>query len=388
VWLQVSGKGLGTSDFPHRLPSQKRCAASCGPRPTRTRTPLLLSNRSCQPRLGAVRASSAPVWILGDGLVLPVLLRRRLRGMSSPAQRQFDLLQAIRRGECPSYSWIMRRFGVSKDTAKRDKDALRSMGAQLQFDPARGGFRLLNPEWRWTGEELSLLAGEAGGVAGTAARALLEAWNPALSAQLSSEDRSKLDAALVFTTSRHCPTEVDHLCLLVRAIADGRVVQFRYHSPWDAPKEDDVVRHVSPWLLQVDDGHTYLRGYCHLRSDLRAFHLSSLRDLAATDQPARPRPTDLRPLVRSRMGIGGELGETQTAVVRLRGGWARWVAGEVWHADQQDRWYGEELERRFPFGMVPETVRRLLPGGADVEVVGPVALRLAWEQVVAGMAKK
>lgn len=308
--------------------------------------------------------------------------------MSTPAQRQRELIGAIRRGDCPNYDWICRRFGVSVDTAKRDRQALLAMGAQLQFDAARGGYRLLNPEWRWPGEDLALLAGEVGGVAGAAARAMLEAWNPELSSLLTVEDRSKLDAALIFTTSRFCPTEVDGLCGLVRAIAQGNVVQFRYASPWEAHKTPGKPRSVSPWLVQVDDGHTYLRGYCHLRQEIRSFHLAGMHELTVTDVPAKPRPTDLRPLVQARVGVGGKLGEHATAVVRLHGGWARWVARETWHPKQQDRWDGDVLERRFPYGMVEEAVRRLLPGGADVDVLGPVTLREQWLATVNAMAQR
>lgn len=309
--------------------------------------------------------------------------------MLLPLDRQRALVAAIRRGECPDYAWVCRQFGVSRDTAKRDKQALLAMGAQIAFDAARGGLRLLNPEWEWPASAVAVAATEAGGVAGAAARALLEAWSPELSTLLSSDDRKLLEAALIFTTSRHVQARADDVCLLVRAIAEQRTVQFVYASPWEQARRQEQPRLVSPWLLQADDGHTYLRGHCHLRAASRSFHLPSIAGLRLADQPAKPRPTNLRPLVRARVGIGGELENPVQAVVHCHGGWAQWVAHERWHPTQHDRWLADGvLERRFPYGMKEEALRRLLPGGADVEVIGPPELREHWVAVVAGMVER
>jgi predicted DNA-binding transcriptional regulator YafY len=73
----------------------------------------------------------------------------------------------------------------------------------------------------------------------------------------------------------------------------------------------------------------------------------------------------------------GIFGGEATGVARLRfsSHAATWVAEENWHPDQQGEWRGDGYYLNLPYADARELTRDILAWGAEVEVLGPPALR-------------
>ena len=73
-----------------------------------------------------------------------------------------------------------------------------------------------------------------------------------------------------------------HLPILREALRTGTTVSIQYYTPnSDALTE----RQVDPLAVSLHDGHWYLRGWCHLRTDLRSFRIDRIDECADTGAP-------------------------------------------------------------------------------------------------------
>jgi proteasome accessory factor B len=77
---------------------------------------------------------------------------------------------------------------------------------------------------------------------------------------------------------------------LSRAIAHKKRVHLVYRG---AERRERTERDVDPYGLFQNDGAWYVSGYCHLREDIRTFHVSRIESLAVN--PAAPRTPDFTP---------------------------------------------------------------------------------------------
>ena len=309
---------------------------------------------------------------------------------ATQTQRMEALLAAARAGNAPNRRWLQERFGISRTQATRDIIALRDLGAPLHYDDLVSGYALADPDWRLPETPPPPLASPIQEIAGVAARALVEAWNPQLANLLRGDAGAAVEQALLVTTSHGAWVQPTMLVKLADAIANQQRLHIVYDPAWPVGGAggEACARDVSPWLIQVADGHPYLHAYCHLRRGHRAFHLSGLREAVTLETAAKRRPIDLRQRVAGRFGVGGDISTDKTATVQLRGAWARWVERERWHPQQADSWIADGvLQRRVRFGLELALVRRLLPGGADVEVIAPPSLVKAWREAVAALVQ-
>jgi hypothetical protein len=80
-------------------------------------------------------------------------------------------------------------------------------------------------------------------------------------------------------------------------------------------------------------------------------------------------------------GFGIDSDRPGVAVLKVRGGVARWIANMVWDPGQEDRWLepNELLERKVPYHSAREFARRLLSIVDGLESIEPAELR---EEVV------
>ncbi|MDX2375307.1 WYL domain-containing protein [Microbacterium sp. LRZ72] len=69
---------------------------------------------------------------------------------------------------------------------------------------------------------------------------------------------------------------------LMEALDQGVAVSFTHQKPDAAP----TTRTVDPVRILVEDDQWYLRGWCHLRRDMRTFHLDRISEATVTDIPA------------------------------------------------------------------------------------------------------
>jgi proteasome accessory factor B len=152
------------------------------------------------------------------------------------------------------------------------------------------------PDLKLPPEDLALLyvAGSAALAQGTFpyARDLAHALNKlsfAASAPGASESAA-LAARRLSEDAPAAPAVARWLEELSRAIAHEKRVHLHYRG---AERREDTDRDVDPYGLFQKGGAWYLAGWCHLRRDLRTFHLSRIVSLSVN--AAAPRTPDFTP---------------------------------------------------------------------------------------------
>ena len=157
------------------------------------------------------------------------------------------------------------------------------------------------------------------------------------------------------------------------ATLQRRKLRIRYHS---RSKDEQTDRVVSPQRLVYYRDNWYLDAWDHLREALRSFAVDRIRGALELPEPAvEPPGAQLEEHYASAYGIfAGKA--NRTAVLRFSAERARWVADERWHPQQAGQFLTDgRYELRFPYRDPRELVMDILRHGAEVEVVGPEALR-------------
>ena len=148
-------------------------------------------------------------------------------------------------------------------------------------------------------------------------------------------------------------------------------------------------RVVSPQRLVHYRDNWYVDGWCHLRDGLRKFALDAIVAAELLDEKARA--VDMKAVEREfNSGYGVFAGtEVEWAKLRFTPQRARWVAQEAWHPAQRGQFDGDgRYVLEVPFADPRELTMDILKFGADVEVLGPAALRATIAAEVARMAKR
>lgn len=143
-------------------------------------------------------------------------------------------------------------------------------------------------------------------------------------------------------------------------------------------------RQISPQRLVHYRENWYVDAWCHLRNDLRSFAVDAIEAATPLEAKAKTVPErDLDEVLAAGYGIfSGRT--TQSATLRFSAERARWVAAEMWHPSQRGRTEADgSYLLELPFSDPRELVMDILRHGAEVEVIGPAALR---EQVATELA--
>lgn len=142
-------------------------------------------------------------------------------------------------------------------------------------------------------------------------------------------------------------------------------------------------REISPQQLVHYRDNWYVDAWCHLRKEVRSFSVDAITDCTLIDKPSKElNPDQLRAVMQGGYGIfGGEA--TDWAKLKFTPQRARWVKREEWHPKQKatelaDGSYVLEI----PYADERELIGDLLKFGADVEVMGPPALRATVKKIV------
>ena len=232
------------------------------------------------------------------------------------AQRLLDLAALLLRAAEPvSWREIQEQFsedyGGSEEAAirkfERDKAELLDLGIPIRYhagDEDLGAGYLVDkdefylPDLKLAPEDLALLylAGSAA-LAGGAfpyARDLAHAMNK-LAFAARAAGASEVAAQTAQRLARGPPEEEpppagDWLEDLSRAVAAKKRVHLVYAG---AERREVTSRDVDPYGLFQKGGAWFLVGWCHLRDDLRTFHLGRVRSLAVNQ--AAPRTPDFEP---------------------------------------------------------------------------------------------
>jgi predicted DNA-binding transcriptional regulator YafY len=116
--------------------------------------------------------------------------------------------------------------------------------------------------------------------------------------------------------------------------------------------------------------------YCHLRNDLRSFAVDAIREAFIRDTRAKEvRDTELDEYLASGYGIfaGSDI---EWAKLKFTPEAARWVSAQSWHPRQRSRVEKDgSYVLEVPYAQDRELVMEILKFAADVEVLGPDALR-------------
>ncbi len=286
-----------------------------------------------------------------------------------------------------SLASLMEKLDCSKATTYRLIHVLENfLGAPVENDEQLGGFRYVSsPDGRtfelpglwFNAEELQALL---------AFQRLLQKLSPGLLDEHLSPFSKRLDELLKHKRLGLSETANRIRILGIAArptgewfqIAAGGVLQrrqlnLRYHS---RTRDALTERIVCPQRLTHYRDNWYLDAWDHKDKALRTFSIDRIRHAATLIGPAKDiDEAELDAHYASAYGIfAGKA--NKTAVLRFSAARARWVADERWHPEQIGQFLTDgRYELSIPYRDSRELVMDILRHGAEVEVVGPEALR-------------
>ena len=307
------------------------------------------------------------------------------------------LLQARGRVTAPELS---AECAVSLRTVYRDIDALSAAGVPVYSERgAEGGYRLLDG-YRTKLNGLSAKEAEAlfmiglsgpaadlgiGGVMAAAQNKLLAAMPSHVRAGAElMQSRFHLDAPAWFAQAE-LP---DHLRAVAGAVWEERAIRIRYQS-WQAEK----LRVVHPLGLVLKSGAWYLAGM--VGKDVRTYRVSRILDLEVTAEGfARPRDFKLSAYWQAATRrLDEELHQNRASVrfsplglKMIEAFVSPYVATTMQVAPRADAdgWTRAEMH----VGSVWQTCSALLPFGADAEIIEPLAVREAMQNIIGDMQQR
>ncbi len=283
---------------------------------------------------------------------------------------------------------LLDRLEISRSKLTRLIADLRDrIDAPVIFDQEQGGYRFDSADGRFelpglwfTAEELNALV---------SLNHLLRTLQPGLLDDLLAPVRARLERILQteHLGGGEAPKRVRILTMAARArdmrhfqAAAGAVLQRKRLSIeyYNRERDQTGTREISPQRLTHYRDNWYLDAWCHEKKALRIFSVECIRHATVLTKPAKNLPdAALDRELASAYGIfAGE--PVATAVLRFTAYRARWVADETWHPKQQSRWLEDgRYELSFPYSRDTELIMDILRHGAEVEVIGPEALREA-----------
>lgn len=276
---------------------------------------------------------------------------------------------------------------VSQSTVKRDLEYLRERHQMpILYDRAQGGYFLdtqtsnrheLPGLWFSAQEAYALLTFYH----------LLERLQPNLldghiaplkaRLQLLLEDKSRHSVDEIRARIRVLPLAARPVTpryfeTLAQATLARRRLSLHYYN---RERDEETMREISPQRLIHYRDNWYLDAWDHNKNALRTFALDSVRH--ATLLKAKARNLTEKTLdAELGSGYGIFAGrKTLTAKLRFTPKRSRWVANEQWHPKQRGYYDGDCYILEVPYTDDRELMMDILKYGADVEVLGPAALR-------------
>lgn len=162
------------------------------------------------------------------------------------------------------------------------------------------------------------------------------------------------------------------------ALVRRRRLAVRYHA---RESDEHTTRELSPQRLTHYRDRWYLDAFCHTRQALRSFAVERLGEARELPEPAQEQSaSELDAALASSYGIFSGT-PTETAELLFTPKAARWVADEQWHPAQTGEWQPDGgWLLRIPYHRDEELLMDVLKHGAEVQVIGPPALREAVRQ--------
>jgi predicted DNA-binding transcriptional regulator YafY len=284
---------------------------------------------------------------------------------------------------------FLEELEVSLATFKRDIEYMKSRHhAPIEWDRDAGGYRLVQPDAAAPVYELpGLWFSPREAQALLTMHHLLETLKPTLLGAQLAPLKSRLEAligagdrpahevrrrirVLSLGARRHEPK---HFEVIAAAVLNRQRLKLAY---WNRARDDVTEREVSPQRLVHYRENWYLDAWCHLRNGLRSFSLDAMRGVEMVAAKAKEVPEkELDAVLASGYGIFSGA-KVEWATLRFTPQRARWVALEEWHPKQKARREADgSYVLEVPYASAEELAMDILRHGAEVEVLGPPALR-------------
>ncbi len=306
----------------------------------------------------------------------------------SQIERIYGIHRQLAANRAPTMQQLMARFEAARATIRRDIDYMQDrLQAPVIFDRARGGYiyQAVDGEPPYELPGFWLTAGEIRAICllddllnQLQAGILAEPLQPvrkrlqSLLKELPGAGRRLRGMVRLMSTGAR-PVEPSCFRTVATALAEARQLSIDYTS---RGRNERGTRTVSPCQLVHHRGVWYVVAWCHKRTELRSFSLDAINSAAVCDQAAIETPAaDLQAFLGRGFGVfsGPVIG---TARMRFSREHARWVRHELWHPEQKSVVDSEgSLVLEVPYTHEQEIMMEILRHGADVEVLGPAALR-------------
>ena len=287
-----------------------------------------------------------------------------------------------------SFALFKEKLGMSRASVKRDlRDMRERFNAPIEYDRELNGYRFVEPTtgpryelpglWLSSSEVLALLT-TLQLLANLQPGLLDRQLGPVvmrLRAILGGGDHSWEEVVKrirIFQPERR-ESQAAHFSVVAAALLKRLRLQIKHYNRRD---DRETVREISPQRLVHYRDNWYLDAYCHLRNDLRSFSVDAIRDALIRDTNAKEiADAELDEYLASGYGIFAGR-RIEWAKLKFTPQAARWVSAQSWHPKQRahiekDGSYVLEV----PYAEDRELVMEILKYGADVEVLGPAALR-------------
>ncbi len=285
------------------------------------------------------------------------------------------------------------KLECSKATVERTIEDLRDyVGAPVKYDRQRNGYIYDGESHTFHLPGLWFNASELHALLAT--QQLLANVQPGLLEEHLDPLRQRIDELLqheqmgdaniarrirILTMARR-PVNTEAFQRIATGLTQRQQITFDYHS---RGRGQTTHRSVSPQRLIYYRDNWYLDAWCHLRDALRSFALDAIEHVRTTKIPAREIDTETldHHFTRSYGIFAGQ--PRHTAILRFSVKQARWVSHEQWHPQQQGQWLDDgRYQLTIPYSDPTELIMDILKHGAEVEVIGPKALRTAVRQAL------
>lgn len=178
---------------------------------------------------------------------------------------------------------------------------------------------------------------------------------------------------IILSSNVQSPSVEEYFRLLNQAIPNCRKVEITYKALHD---KETTCRTVDPYYLFYNEGIWLLRGYCHLRKQMRTFALDKMITLRVLDSYYLPKAHIVAEEEMS--GTFGSMvtGNPVTVVLRFMKEFAPYIQRRKWHPSQQIKEFKDgSIEATFRvngFKGIKPWMYRWIP---YVEVVKPKELK-------------
>ena len=292
---------------------------------------------------------------------------------------------ALQSGELPNATGLSSQLEVSTKSVYRDLEFMRDrLGLPVEFDGTRNGYYYREPVAGFP--TLQISEGEL--LAVLVAEKALQQYRgtqfekPLLSAlkklerslpETVSIDLAGWEGAISFRTSVEPIVNLEILDTLAKATSQRQQLQLLYRKPGATTAETRV---VDPYHLANINGEWFLFAFDHLRSDLRTFSPSRMKQVTMTGRTfRRPRRFSIESELRHSFGVLSGHGEHRV-VIEFSSTVADYIREKRWHPSQElcDLKSGG-VELTLQLSSLSEVQRWILGWGGAAIAKEPEALR-------------